>query len=90
MADKPCKFCNRTLPRVESQAAEIERIKAQNRIMQQQRTQQISENQLLKAENEKLRRLAVRVELLLSDIPERHLTTQEKGFLAQAREVLGE
>jgi len=46
---------------------EIKRLKAQNEIMKAQRTEQISENQLLKAENEKLRDDTLEEAALIAD-----------------------
>jgi len=50
-------FVQNEINRSGERQQEIDRLKAQNEIMKAQRTEQISENQLLKAENEKLRGL---------------------------------
>lgn len=71
------------------QQQEIDRLKAQNEIMKAQRTEQISENQLLKAENEKLRKLAMYV-VLAAQAQDSAGGDFDQVTLSLAREVLGE
>lgn len=77
---------------VQELGSEIDRLKAQNEIMKAQRTEQISENQLLKAENEKLRKLARAVLSAERKMDKRHddVIASWPSLLCMAREVLGE